>query len=141
MSMPCSYWYKLFHTLVNTGLQAIETMIPQFVGFHPWKSYKVRNFSYNLQSEEEGSFYSNSSDGRIYVLWKPTKWGTSLITSKLRKLSLPFTLKSDSSDCSILLHEKHAKWGIFFDILQTEEFEASNAIWDSNENQQSEECP
>ena len=31
------------------------------------------------------------------------------------------------------MHEKHAKWGILFDILQTEEFEASNAIWDSSD--------
>ena len=127
-SMPCRYWYKLFYIFVNVGFQSSETMIPQFVGFHQWKSCKVRNFSYNLQSEEEGYFYSNSSDSRIFVLWKPTKWGIYLITSNLRKFNLAFILGSDSSDCSILLLKKHAKWGIFFDILQSEEFAIFNAI-------------
>ena len=108
-------------------------MIPQLVGFYPWESYKMRNFSYNLQSEEQGYFNSDSSDSRIEVLWKTTIWGISLITSNLRKLSLVFTWKSDSSDCSVLLHEKHVKWGIFFDILQSEEFTIFSNIVDSSD--------
>ena len=100
-SMPCSYWRKLFYTFVETVYQWSEAVVPQFAGFQPWKSYKVRNLYYNLRSEEVYYFYSNSSDCRIYFLWKPTKWGISLINSKLRMLNLPFILKSDSSDCSI----------------------------------------
>ena len=44
-----------------------------------------------------------------------------------------FILKSDSPDYSILLHEKYTKWGIFFDILQSEEFAIFNAIRDSSD--------
>ena len=114
------------------GFQTSETMNPQFVGYQLKKSCKVRNF-YTLQSEKEDSFSSNSSDCCINELWKPTKWGISLITSNLRKLSSAFVMRSDSSDCSTLWHEKHAKWGIFFDILQSEEFAIFNAIRDSSD--------
>ena len=42
-------------------------------------------------------------------------------------------LRSDSSDCSILLHENHANLGIFFDILQPEKFVIFKAIRDSSD--------
>ena len=109
------------------SFQTIETMIPQSEGFHLQKSCKDRNF-YILQSEEEDSFSSNSSDCRINELCKPIKWGVSLITSNMRKLGLVFILRSDSSDSSILCHKKHANWGTFFEILQSEELESAFII-------------
>ena len=88
-------------------------------------------FLSNHQSEEDDSFYSIPQIEGFCSCENLQKQGIFLITSNLRKLNMVFILKSDSSECSILLHKKYTKWGIFFDILQSEEFAIFNAIRDS----------
>ena len=63
---------------------------------------------------------------------KPTKWGISLITFNLRKRSLSSQIQIPQI-VGFGFAQKHAKWGILFDFLQSEEFAVFSSVSDSSD--------
>ena len=63
---------------------------------------------------------------------KPTKWGISLITFNLRKRQLSSQIQIPQI-VGFGFAQKHAKWGILFDFLQSEEFSVLSSVSDSSD--------